>query len=69
MLYAKLLKDVECVLCLVHSKAGRVALELHSKVSLNRTEIVRLEVLMKVSLELSNQLSVTACKENVIHIH
>ena len=53
MLHAKLLKDVECVLSLMHSKAGRVALELHSEVSLNRTEIVGSEVLMKVSLELS----------------
>jgi len=53
----------------VHSKAGRVAVELHSEVPLNGTEVVGAEILMKVSLELSNRLSITTCKKYVIHIH
>ena len=69
VLHSELLKNVECVLSLMHPKAGRVALELNSEVALNRTEVVGAEILMKVSLQLGEKPGVTTCEENVVHIY
>lgn len=47
MFHAKLLKDVDCILRLVHSEVGGVAFKLNSEISLNRAEVVGSEGLCR----------------------
>lgn len=39
MFHAKLLKDADCILRLVHSEAGEVTFKLDAEISLNRAEV------------------------------